>query len=76
MMPESMWESKPENCAVSFLQVTGEKDDVVPKNSDGSAAHSKAPAIEDVMDYYVESAGLDRSYEEQIGKKSTVTKFE
>ena len=47
MMPESMWEARPiSDISVSFLQVTGQKDDVVPKNSDGSADHSKAPAIE------------------------------
>lgn len=51
MMPEKVWKSKPEKCEVGFFQITGEKDDTVPKNSDGSARFSKAPAIEDVMDY-------------------------
>ncbi len=76
MMPESMWEARPiSDISVSFLQVTGQKDDVVPKNSDGSADHSKAPAIESVIEYYVEMDGLDKVEEEEIGKKSKLTKY-
>ena len=75
MMPESMWNARPQDISVSFLQVTGQKDDVVPKNSDGSADHSKAPAIEAVIEYYVSMDGLDKADEEQIGKKATLTKY-
>ena len=41
-----------------FFQITGEKDDVVPKNSDGSAKYAIVPAIEDVIAYYAEANGL------------------
>ena len=75
MMPKSIWETKPEALNVSILQVTGEKDDVVPKHSDGSADTSQNPAIEDVMDYYIEANGLEESQEEAVGKKSTLTKY-
>lgn len=75
MMPESMWENKPEKCTINVFQVTGEKDDVVPKNSDGSAKYSKAPAIEDVMDYYVTSDGLELSASGNVGKKSVLDKY-
>ncbi len=34
MMPENTWKEKPEECEIGILQITGEKDDVVPKNSD------------------------------------------
>lgn len=75
MMPESIWENKPVEGAVSVFQITGEKDDVVPKNSDGSAKFSKAPAIEDVIDYYVAINGLSLSETSDIGKKSVLTKY-
>ncbi|MDO5154741.1 MAG: PHB depolymerase family esterase [Eubacteriales bacterium] len=76
MMPERVWEEKPSDCSVGIFQVTGEKDDVVPKNSDGSANYAKAPAIEDVMAYYVEKNGLSLTQTETVGKKSVLTKYE
>lgn len=74
MMPEAVWEYKNDTNNVSFMQITGEKDDVVPKNSDGSAAHSNAPAIEDVMTYWAFSNGLVDAEISDIGKRSTITK--
>ena len=74
-MPESIWNSKNDNNSISFFQVTGEKDDVVPKNSDGSSEYAKDPAIEDVMDYWVNSNGLEYSEENEIGKGSVLTKY-
>lgn len=50
-------------------------DDVVPKNSDGSAKYSKAPAIEDVMDYWVKANGLEATESSEIGKGSVFTKY-
>lgn len=75
MMPENIWAVKPNQCEVGILQITGEKDDVVPKNSDGSAKYSKAPAIEEVMEYYVEKNGVALSDTVSIGKKSTLEKY-
>lgn len=75
MMPENIWVDKPKQCKIGFLQITGEKDDVVPKNSDGSAKFSKAPAIEEVLKYYVEQNGLSLSDTVSIGKKSTLEKY-
>lgn len=57
-MPESIWENRLEKCDISVLQITGEKDDVIPQNSNGSANYSKAPAIEEVMEYYIQSNDL------------------
>ena len=45
---ESVWENRPGSLRVGLLQITGEKDGVVPKHSDGSARYAKSPAIEDV----------------------------
>ena len=59
----------------SFFQVTGEKDDVVPKNSDGSAKYAIAPAIEDVLDALAASNELDQVEETEIGKASVLTRM-
>ena len=75
LMPESVWEERRENNSVGFFQITGEKDDTVPKNSDGSARYSRAPAIEDVMDYWADSNGLELSETEMIGNASVLTKY-
>ena len=74
-MPENIWADKPGQCKIGILQITGEKDDVVPKNIDGSAKFSKAPAIEEVMKYYVEKNGLSLSATVNIGKKSILEKY-
>lgn len=75
MMPESIWKNRPETCDISVFQITGKKDDVVPKDSDGSAKYSKAPAIESVIAYYVEKNGLTLSDTETVGKQSVLTKY-
>lgn len=72
MMPESIWKNKPEKCEVNFMQITGEKDDVIPKLSDGSAKYSKAPAIEDVLTYFGSDKVTDTV---PVGKKSELTKY-
>ena len=74
LMPKKIWEARNEMNNVSFLQITGEKDDVVPKNSDSSAAHAKDPAIEDVMAYWTESDGLEICGSEEAGTGSVLTK--
>lgn len=75
LMPESVWNSRKESNAISLFQITGEKDPVIPKKSDGSAQFSKAPAIEDVMAYWVSSVGLQRLETEQIGNDSVLMKY-
>lgn len=75
LMPVKIWNGRKDVNAVSFFQITGEYDDVVPKNSDGSAKYAKDPAIEDVMEYWASSNGLDLSGSETIGKGSVLTKY-
>lgn len=75
LMPESVWNTRKESNAISFFQITGEKDPVIPKKSDGSAQFSKAPAIEDVMAYWVSSVGLQLLETEQIGNASVLMKY-
>ena len=48
---------------------------IVRKNSDGSAAYAKDPAIEDVMAYWAVSNGLEQYASEEIGKGSLLTKY-
>lgn len=74
-MPERIWNSKNENNNISFFQVTGEKDDVVPKNSDGSSKYSNDPAIEDVIDYWASSNNLIQNDSTEIGNESVLTKY-
>ena len=74
MMPAKIWNERREKSNVSFFQITGEKDDVIPKRSDGSAEYSKNPAIEDVMTYWTGSNGLSLCESEIQGNGSLLTK--
>lgn len=75
-MPKAVWEKRNESNNVSFFQVTGEKDNVVPKHSDRSADSAIDPAIEDVVDYWVTSDGLSFADESETGKGSKLTKYQ
>ncbi|MCR4689801.1 MAG: prolyl oligopeptidase family serine peptidase [Lachnospiraceae bacterium] len=75
MCPEAIWEERKDTADVGFFQITGEKDNVVPKNSDGSAKHAKSPAIEDELDYWAAANGIAEKSEEACGKESTLTKY-
>ena len=74
-MPKTVWEARNESNDVSFFQITGEKDEVVPKYSDKSADSAIDPAIEDVVGYWASSNGLTASKEEEIGKGSALTRY-
>ena len=74
-MPKSVWDGRREHAAVGFFQITGEKDDAVPKYSDGSARYAKAPAIEDVTAYWAEANGLEPLETVEIGRASVLTKY-
>lgn len=75
-MPKAVWENRNEKNAVSVLQITGEKDDVVAKNSDGSAKYSVDPAIEDVMEYWATSSGLKFTETVTVGERGELTKYD
>ena len=75
LMPESVWNTRRDKNEIGFFQITGEKDSVIPKNSDGSAKYTKAPAIEDVMAYWAGSNGLNRRESFSIGTASVLTKY-
>ena len=72
-MSGNTWENRASENIASLLQIAGEKDDVIPRLSDGSAKYSKYPAIEDVIGYY--SKGLDTVGVREIGKGSTLTEY-
>ena len=72
-MPATLWNARPEKADISFFQITGEKDDVVPKQSNGSAQYSIFPAIEDVMAYWAEACSLEAMETEEIAS-SLLTK--
>jgi len=75
MMQPEIWEKRNKTNNVSFFQITGEKDDVVPKYSDGTAKYTTAPAIEDVMEYWAESDGLTLTGTCDVGKGSVLKKY-
>jgi len=75
-MPKVLWERRNEKNDVSVLQITGEKDDVVAKNSDGSAKYSIDPAIEDVMEYWATSNGLKLTETVAAGERGELTKYD
>ena len=75
LMPVKIWDARKERSDVSFFQISGEMDDVVPKNSDVSAKFAKDPAIEDVVDYWAGSNGLVSCGSETIGNGSVLTRY-
>ena len=75
LMPARIWENRNETNSISFFQITGEKDELIPKHSDGSADHTDSPAIEDVMAYWAASNGLTESASEKVGDSSVLTKY-
>ena len=72
---DSIWENRNEANSVGVLQITGEKDEVIPKHSDGTADRYDVPGIEDVMAYWAASNGLTESASETVGDKSVLTKY-
>lgn len=74
-MPQAIWEQRNPVNDISFFQITGSKDDVIPKNSDDTAKYAKDPAIETVMTYWAESNGLHETKEIYVGEKASLTKY-
>ena len=72
---KTLWNKKPEKNDVSLMAVYGEKDEIVPKNLDGSAKSALDPAIEDVLEYLASSNGLAKQSEGEIGSGSTIYKY-
>ena len=72
---DSVWENRNEANSVGVLQITGEKDEVIPKHSDGTADRYDVPGIEDVMEYWAASNGLSESASETVGNNSVLTKY-
>ena len=73
-MPQSVWDRRYESNHVGVLQITGDKDELVPKELDDSAKYGIDPAIEEVMRYWADSNGITGATEESIGKNSTILK--
>ena len=76
VMPDSVWDQKPDKLHIGFFQITGLSDAVVPKHCDGTAESSVAPAVEDVISYFAEANSLGQAVEEEIGNDSTIIRYE
>lgn len=74
-MSKSVWDNRQKNISVGVFQVTGEKDDVVPKQSDGSDKYSQAPAIEKIMQYWINVNELEPINTCTDGKNSILTVY-
>lgn len=74
MMPAAMWEKKPERLSMSLLQINGTKDDAVPMNCNGTAKYTKAPAIEDVIDFFVSAEVLNEEESVSLSERAVLTK--
>ena len=75
MMTEKTWNSKPEKADIGVLEIYGTKDDVVPMKETGSDKYSKAPAIEEVMDYWAKANNLSESSKSELSDKATCEKY-
>lgn len=54
MMPKDVWEVRKNKGSIAYLQINGTKDDVVPMDLNGSSKLSPNPAMEKVIDYYID----------------------
>lgn len=75
MMPASIWDERNPDNKVSIFQITGGQDDVIPQYENGSAQYAQDPAIEEVMDYYMESNNVDLTEKRIVGNNSTLKIF-
>lgn len=74
-MQKTAWEERPKTLNIGLLQITGQKDEAIPKNSDNSARYSIAPAVEDVIEYFVLANGLELTDSTSIGASSILDKY-
>ncbi len=74
-MTKKIWDERKKKNGVSVFQITGEKDSVVPKLSDGTAKTAKDPAIEEVMEYWAVSDRLGSVQDKTVGKGSVLTEY-
>ena len=75
MMPKKVWEMRSERANIGVLDICGTKDDVVPQNRNDTAKTSPNPAIEVVMEYWVEANGLDKSETSALSEAAELTKY-
>lgn len=79
MMPKTVWEHKKKNYKqpVRFFQINGTKDNVTPMRLNNSDKTNPNPAIEDVLDYFVESNKIKNPGSvEKINERVTITRYE
>lgn len=75
MMPRAAWENRTDIGAVSFLQISGTKDDVIPMRGKENTGNTDAPPIEDTLDFYISEGKLGQTEETALSKKATLTKY-
>lgn len=78
MMPKAVWEHKKQKkTKVRFFQINGTKDDVVPMKLNNSAKYNPNPAMEDVVEYFVDRNGITaKPVKENLSDKIKLTKYD
>lgn len=74
-MQKSIWDKR-KGSDISFFQLTGENDDFVPKEWDGTAETNPAPSIEKVMEHRISSINADLSESHEVGNGSVLNIYE
>lgn len=75
MTPQHIWENRTDVGAVSFLQISGTKDDVVPMRTKGRVGNTVSPPIEDTLDFFIAEGKLKQTEETTLSKNATLTKY-
>lgn len=78
MMPESVWNHRTgKKISARFFQINGSKDNVTPMRLNNSAKYNPNPAMEDVIDYFVnQNSSHLKSQIESINNKIDIIKYE
>jgi len=79
MMPDTVWNHRKKSCRKPdrFFQINGLKDDVTPMRLTDSAKYNPNPAMEDVVDYFVQINNASaQAVEEPVNELITITKYD
>jgi len=76
MMPKNVWDKRKKSSPLSFIQINGTKDDVVPMKDCKSSLYNPNPLMEDVIEYYAKSNKVeDKLNEEVVSDKAKALKY-
>lgn len=75
MMPESVWNNRrQQKNKIGFIQINGTKDEVVPMELNNSTKYNPNPAMEKVIEYFVDINNISAECEEKVLSERTIAK--